>query len=172
MQVYTVTLRETRLRRIQMVADSAGAAEIAAADVLPEGAKVVEIQLYTERQPAAAKKALHYLLSRDFMTLPSGPTGTVGDWVHHAANGEDWAMDRLPLIGLRVENDRLLIGSPTSVPALAAWFKGTHWAKAELLAALALVDGAKRTNRTMAGVKTRAVSLPLEPVLDMIGGAE
>lgn len=172
MDVYTVTVRETRLRRIQLVAESVDAACSAAAAVLDDGARVVDAQLHAEREPAAARSALDRLLTRDFLTLPSGPTGTVGDWVYHAAKGQDWALDKLPLIGLRLEPGGLVIGSPTSVPALAAWFRGTPWAKAELLAVLALVPGARRTNRTLAGVKSRAVILPIDTVLDMIGGAE
>ncbi len=172
MQVFTVTLRETRLRRIQMVSPDADDGRANAEAVLDEGAKVIDVQVYADRAPDAAAKALDRLLSRDFMALPSGVAGTVGDWIHHAANGADWALDKLPLIGLRVEQDRVVIGSPTSVPALAAWFKGTPWAKAELLNVLALIDGARRTNRTLAGVKSRAVSLPLEPVLDLIGRDE
>lgn len=172
MQVFVITLQEARPRRIKMVADDRDAALAAAKDVLPDGWRVLDIQLHADLKPQTASKALDRLLTRDFLTLPSGVTGTVGDWIHHAAKGEDWAIDQLPLIGVRVEPGRVVIGSPTSVPALGAWFRGTPWAKAELLNALALFAGAKRTNRGMAGVKTRAVSLPLEPVLDMIGRGE
>jgi hypothetical protein len=176
MQVFTVTLRETRVRRIQMVAEDARAAREAAQEVLCQGESVTDVQLYADRQPANVRAALEHLFSRDFMDIPANAdgdvvTGTVGDWVWHAAKGADWAADKLPLIGLRLENDRLLVASPQSVPALGAWFKGTPWAKGELIVALRTLPGVKRTNRSLAGVKTRAVMLPLDMALDLIGGA-
>lgn len=171
MHPYSVTVSETRTRRLRLVAaDEAGAAEAARA-VLRDGARVVSVQLYGDREVSAAAEALAHLLSRDFLPV-RGAVLSLETWLRAAVAGDAAAAAQLALAGLRVEGGRLIVGSPTSVPALAQWFRHTPWAKAELLAVLALVPGAERTNRTFAGVGSRAVSLPLSAVPGLEGGAE
>jgi hypothetical protein len=169
MQVYAVTITEQRERRIRLAAASReGAIEAARAVARPKD-RVVDVRLWGERDTRAGEEALSHLLSRDYLTFDGKPYAggiapTVGDWLTRAAGGLLAANERLALAGLRVLERRVFVGSPSSIPALAGWFRGTAWEGPELLAVLALLPGALRTNCTFAGLRSRAVSLPMESV--------
>lgn len=168
MQVYTVTIAETRERRLRLAAPSHAAAQDAARAVLRPRDRILDLRLWGERDRTACEAALDHLMTRDFLELDSGVTPTVQDWIEHAVVYPS-ANEKLALAGLRVvageDGHRLQIGSPACVPALAGWFRETAWAGSELLAVLALLDGARRIQCTFAGVRSRSISLPLTHVL-------
>lgn len=172
MQIYTVTIAETRERKLRLAAPSAGAAQDAARAVLRQRDRILDLRLWGERDRSASSAALDHLLARDFLELDTGVTPTVLDWVA-VASADPAANEKLALAGLRVvqadDGPRLFVGSPASVPALAAWFRETPWAGSELLAVLALIDGARRTQCTFAGVRSRSISIPLSAVLEEFG---
>lgn len=169
MHVFTVTIAETRERRMRLVAASHAAAQDAARAVLRPRDRILDLRLWGERDQSACEAALDHLLHRDFLALDTGVTPTVREWVEHAVTYPA-ANEKLALAGLRVtqaeDGHRLLIGSPASVPALATWFQSTARAGSELLAVLALIDGARRTQCTFAGIRSRSISIPLSAALE------
>lgn len=167
MQIFTATVVETRTRtrRFQLAANTPEDAAETARAVLREGGRVVEVRPYGARAAVAAKAAIDRLITRDFLPRGAGIEATVEDWILATLRGEAEAATSLALAGLRIEEGRIIIGSPTSVPTLARWFQATPWAGGELLSVLMLIDGAARTSRTFAGVSSRAVSLPLSAVI-------
>ena len=155
MQIFNLTITESRERRVRVAAHTAEQAMMAAKSVLKPGARLLDCRLWGERDRAASHRALTHLINHDFLPFGGDPsvTPTVLDWIERAASGDDPAAnDRLALAGMRVVDDRLLIGSPASIATLAEWFRDTQWAGSELLSVLALFDDALRTNRTFAGL--------------------
>ncbi len=175
MQIFSVTLAERRVRQMRVAAPSREAALEALQATAREGDTVQDIRLWSPRNRGAGLAALHHLLGRDYLPLPGvGLNPTVQDWVEYTANTDLAAgNETLALIGLRVleEPDRLLVGSPASVPGLAALMRGTSWTGTDLLPTLMALDGAERSNCTFAGRRARAVALPLRLVLAGVGGA-
>lgn len=163
MQIFSVTITESRSRKIRLVAPNAEKAAEAARAVLRPGDRIGSCRLWGDRDRGAGDNALQHLLSRDYLLMGEDRSvvPTVRDWVDLAAAGDAKANDRLVLAGMRVIDSGLMVGSPVSIPALAQWFQNTCWSGSELLAVLSLIDGASRTNRTFAGQPSRAVIVPM-----------
>ncbi len=168
MRVFVARIQTRRTRTVRMVAASAEAATRAAGVLLGQDDRLLSVEPLAEKTSASAMAALRGLMARHFLAL-DGDAATVGDWIA-AALVDPLAAEKLnpqlAMAGLRVAHDpeRVIVGSPVSIPLLGEWFQGSEWAGSALIQTLAAVPGAIRRLYSMAGVKTRCVVLPFAEV--------
>lgn len=179
MQVFSVTVERLASRRLQVLAASADRAIAMVQATLPSGARATKASpLHDESLTGSVGcgmgvEAIDHLLERDFLAVDGRPT-LVRDWVLLARqlSERDRANRALAMAGMRiimgdrVEEYFLAVGSAISVPLLAHWCDGTPFAGAALLPTLASIPGAlrPRSGFTFAGVPSRVVLIPAENV--------
>jgi hypothetical protein len=164
MRAFAVTYEEKRTRRVQVAAPSADLARAQMVALLHPGCRVVDVRAADEPDVAEgeAQRALTHLLDRPYLSH-DGQTQLVADWLDRGTTPDlrDAVNGRLALAGLRLLSEAsLAVGSPVSVPTLRLWFGNGPWAGSRLLAVLATVPGARRSNMSFGGVRSRAVILP------------
>lgn len=172
MQTYLVTIERLEKRRVRVAGHSPEDALQLIRNVLPEGARALTALPLDGVSPDLGRKALDALLNRDFMDLQGLKDAPVEAWLRAAALPGmcDQLNASLALAGLRVTPDRdgilwLWIGSPVSIPLLAVWV-ADRMAPSMFLPALQAMEGATRPRgMTFAGLKARAVGLPLASVI-------
>lgn len=168
---FSVTLERMERRKVRVAATSPEGAMASIRHVLPEGARVLDVTPVGRGDPAEARAALDHLLLRDFMDLAGLKDAPVEAWLRAAAlpGKADELNPKLALAGLRVtpgaDGPMLWVGSPLSIPLLADWFQ-SFMAPAFVHPALMALDGATRPRgMTFAGIKARAVGLPLSTAI-------
>lgn len=164
MRAFAVTYEEKRTRRVQVAAPSADAARAQMLALLHPGCRVVDVRAADDPDVAEgeAQRALTQLLDRPFLSHEGQPQ-LVADWLDRGTNADlrDAVNQRLAIAGLRLLPDlALAVGSPVSIPTLRLWFGTGPWAGSRLLAVLATAPGARRSNMSFGGMRSRAVILP------------
>lgn len=168
MQTFLVTIERLERRKVRVAGDSPDDALALIRQVLPEGARALAATPMGLPSPDQGRKALDAVLARDFMDLAGLQNAPVEAWLRAAAVPDLRATmnETLALAGLRVAADAdgilwLWIGSPQSIPLLCAWV-GDRMAPSMFLPAVQAIEGATRPRgMTFAGIKARAVGLPL-----------
>jgi hypothetical protein len=175
---FLVSVEIQRRRHYRVAAPDADAARADLRDVLPEGARIVDCRVAGSVGTRLARRAMRHILTRDFLPLSGDAPATVEDWLFAARDAAPAGVDainlRLASAGLRLRPDgagalSLACGSAHSIPALARWCRGQPFAGSTLLAALAELPRALRCNMTISGLRTRAISMPLQDWLDYGG---
>lgn len=171
MQTFIVTIERLERRKVRMAASDIELLRHMLPKTLPEGARVLDVQPMGLPEASVGREILDHLLSRNFMALNGQPDAAVESWVSHAMKvSVDQANATLALAGMRVGFDRdglawLWIASAMSIPALNWWMKGLGRDASDLLPALQSLPGATRPRgMTFAGLKARAVGLPMSTV--------
>jgi hypothetical protein len=164
MQMFTVTVAQTRHRLLSVPAPDAAAATRAAKLVLgrnervvgaaPEGASTTTVD---------AGAALNWLMGQPFLPRKRGTAPEpLALWAAPARTIPGMG-ETLAVAGLRwIEGEDLFIGSARSVPWLATTCRATPLAGAMLIEVLATMQGASRAGngRRLAGISTRGVIVP------------
>jgi hypothetical protein len=168
MKPFAVTIEERRQRRVTVPAETPEQARAMVLATMPGFARVLSVVDLSAPLVAAGEpaEALAHLAAIPFMSDGLGLT-TLRDWVLRGQSAPQRAEvnARLALAGLRLGEGTLSIGSPASVPVLALWLRATPWAGQRLLTVLATLPGARRSNLTFAGVRSRCVVLPVRAFL-------
>lgn len=172
MQTFLVTIERMERRKVRVAGTSPDDALALIRQVLPEGARALTAAPLGRAAPDQGQAALDALLARDFMDLAGMKDAPVEAWLRAAALPDLRASlnETLALAGLRVAEDAdgilwLWIGSPQSIPLLCAWVTD-RMAPSMFLPAIQAIDGATRPRgMTFAGIKARAVGLPLAAVI-------
>jgi hypothetical protein len=170
MQAFVVTVERRRVRHQLVVAASARAAHAAMLPLLGPRDRITGVRNRAEPMVDSAEPALAlaHLASCPFLAH-HGPQ-TVGDWLRRGgdASQRDAVNAGLALAGLRIlgpgagfEGAMLAVGAATSIPFLNEAFRTTPWAGPLLAGVLASLPGTRRSVMSFAGIKARAVSLPL-----------
>lgn len=166
MRVWSVTVAQTRRRRLLVPAADEKAAARAVRATLRAGERVETVQAPDAVVDAVdGRAALVWLFDQPFLPV-LGRVQPLGHFANTATGG-DAAAHTLAMAGLRwVEAQDLFIGSAVSVPWLAGRCAGTALQGLGLLTALAGIPGAcKAGARTLAGVVTRGVIVPRDAAL-------
>lgn len=178
MRTYVATILETRRRRLRLVAGSADQAMAMLARTHGRDVRVQTITPVGATDLRAAATALLTLLDAEFLAL-AGRSANLREWLATTVEGpeadRDARNDQLAIAGLRLRFDagpRLVVGSARSIPFLAEAMRGTAFEGEALLATLALIPGAEKGSVTLAGIRTRAVSIPWGSVVSasVMGG--
>ncbi len=172
MQTFVVTIERLERRKVRVAGGTPEDALALIRQVLPEGARALTAVPAGLADPDQGRKALSALLARDFMDLAGMKDAPVEAWLRAAAVPDLRATmnETLALAGLRVTADAdgilwLWIGSPQSIPLLSAWVTD-RMAPSMFLPAIQAIEGATRPRgMTFAGIKARAVGLPLDSVI-------
>lgn len=171
MRLFRVDIEQRRTRRATVAALHAEAAQASAGVLLRPGDRILRVTPLCEPGTDLGAEALRFLLDRE-TPGPRGAVMTVRDWIDRMAGtsrpdpmARATAEAVLSPCGLRLEPDALVVGSPSSVPALAWWCRGTPFDQGALHPALMALPGARRSVRTFAGIKSRAVAVPLGAAL-------
>lgn len=170
MHLFTVEIEQRRTRTVTVPAPDAEAAKVGARVLLRPNDRITTVtRQVTQAEDLRdardiAREILRKLLAQQ-VPGPAGACHSVREWaglVRHPerriAGAADTALARC---GLRAEDGRLIVGSPTLIPALAIWFNGTPYVGPELHATLRRLPGAEDTVRTFAGIRSRAVAAPV-----------
>ena len=167
MRIWSVEVAQSRTRRIKVPAASPDLARAAVTGVLRQGDRVLSVT-DTDTTGTAdaddARDALAHICARDFLPYASRAQ-CVEDWLIRGLDPEQRAAvnTALAFAGLRVVSDTTIaVGSPTSIPALQAWCNGTHWHRTRFFELMGRIPGATRAGITFAGVRSRAIVLPIE----------
>lgn len=171
MQTFIVTIERLERRKVRVAGRNIDSIRDIMPGLLPQGARVLDVQPLGLPEASVGREILDRLLSRDFMPLNGQPDAAVESWVSHAMKvSVDQANATLALAGMRVGFDRdglawLWIASAMSIPVLAEWMILANRSASDLLPALQSLPGATRPRgMTFAGLKARAVGLPMSTV--------
>lgn len=170
MYLFTVEIEQRRTRTVTVPAPNAEAAKVGARVLLRPNDRVVGVtRQVTQAEDARDARAIaQEILSKLLAQQVPGPAGgchSVKHWaglVQHSERRIATAADSaLARCGLRAEPGQLIVASPTQIPALAIWFNGTPFVSPLLHATLRRLPGAADTVRTFAGIRSRAVMVPV-----------
>lgn len=172
MQTFIVTIERMERRKVRVAGGSPDDALALIRQVLPEGARALTAVPMGLPSPDLGQKMLDRLLGRDFMELAGLKDAPIDAWLRAAALPDLRPVlnETLALAGMRVTEDAdgilwLWVGSPQSIPLLSAWV-ADHMAPSMFLPALQAIEGATRPRgMTFAGIKARAVGVPLDRVI-------
>ena len=109
--------------------------------------------------------ALQILLTAEFLELFARPA-CIADWLRSDTTqaGQAWqdiANAKLSLAGLRIVEGGLAVANNPEFMFLINLFAATKWAGGQWSMALRNIPGARVTNLTFAGIRSRAVIVPL-----------
>lgn len=169
MYLFSVEIEQRRTRRVTVPAPTAEAAKIGARVLLRPNDRIVSVScIRSAPDPkdliGQATDIVATILDKE-VPSPRGIGLTVIEWIERLKSPNravradaDLALARC---GLRFDEGDLHIGSPNVIPALAIWFDGTAYSGQQLHATLRRLPDAKPSVRTFAGIRSRAVGVPL-----------
>lgn len=173
MRLYSVQTEQTRRRAWRVAARDEQNALRAVRASMPPGARIIGTPELCDHgmDDGSGKEALGILLGQEYLADDTGAPMLIEDWVlrahslAHVHDGYARVNARLAPVGLRVYGPTFYVGSAASLPSLALIFEGTQWAGQGLTAALRRIEGARPTNMTFQGQRSRAVGLPMSLIV-------
>ena len=166
MKSYTAQVEVTTRRTITVIAPNRAAGQRAVAARFGDKPGRI-IQLCEASTPAdvaaAGRVARQVLLDAEFLDIDGAPA-SIGDWVRAfqvTPHLRQTLSSTMAPAGLRVLPDGIAVANNPVILFLADIYANTKWHGGQWGRAMGLIPGASRANLTFAGIRSRAVIVPL-----------